>query len=133
MISLRVIPNPHGGYVAETDLAHQHLGLWLDEIQEGGDSYDIEGLWHQIGAHTRLERPPISQTINELNVHVDHTRVTITICVFRSSIVLELAELAEVTERWFDVVAPPVAASLRRIRASWKTSHTATSSAARRQ
>ena len=125
VIDLRVIRNepPQDGYSAETDAEHYLLGLWLEsDVREGGDDYDIERLWRNIGAHQRGEAPKVSQTDNAFTIRVEARVATVwpnPYLAIPKPLVLSLEDFADTTERWFDVVAPDVAASLRSIRATW--------------
>jgi hypothetical protein len=126
-IELRVVPHkpPLEGYHAETDPTHQLLGLWLDEVGDGGvDDYDIQRLWHEIGAHLR-GGGPISKTHNAFTLQVNGATATLSLlpAMRTRPLVLPLGDLADATERWFDVVAPETANLLRWIRVAWRQPH----------
>ncbi len=128
MIDLRVIRNepPRDGYSAETDSDHYLLGLWLEgDVREGGDDYDIERLWLSIGAHLRGDGPKVSQTGDAFIIRVEGRIATVwpnPYLAIPKPLVIPLDDFGDATERWFDVVAPDVATSLRRIRATWGSS-----------
>jgi hypothetical protein len=128
MIELRVVPNkpPLSGYSAVTEPRHELLGLWLDgDVRTGGGDYDIEFLWSEISQHLAGEIPEVQQTSDVFTIRVQQRVATLFGGVVGArmkwpiELSLTLDDFADTTERWFDVVDPSIAASLRRIRAGW--------------
>ena len=125
MIMLRVFAHepPLSGYFAHTEPCFQFLALWLDGDVRGGDAdYDIEYLWREIGRQQRGEILQVRQTSDVFTITVKGSTASLSPgVVMRGQPPLELAleDLADATERWFDVVDPETAQRLRAIRKSW--------------
>jgi hypothetical protein len=125
MIMLRVFAHesPLSGFFAHTEPRYQFLGLWLDgDVRGGADDYDIEYLWREIGRQQRGEIAQVRQTSDVFTITVKGDTASLSPgVVMRGQPPMEiaLADLADATERWFDVVDPHIAGSLRAIRAGW--------------
>ena len=125
MIMLRVFAHepPLSGFFAQTEPPYQFLSLWLDgDVRRGGDDYDIELLWREIGRQQRGEIAQVRQTSDVFTITVKGGTASLSPGVVmrgRPPMEMALVDLADATERWFDVVDPGIAASLRVIRKSW--------------
>jgi len=123
MIAL-TITRTDSHYSCATEHAYRELALWLEwELGTHGYTYDsgslIEELFAEIGAVRSGKQEAAVAWANLARVTIDRTGCVIELMPSSARCSLSVDELVDAVLRWFDVVNPQLAGTLRALQAGW--------------